>query len=144
MKISVIIPTLNCENVIGLLLEKLWNQTMKPLEVIVIDSESDDKTREVARKGGANVIKIKRKDFNHGGTRNLAAEHSAGDILVFLTQDALPRNEYFLENLIKPLEDPMIAASYVGRSLEMRQFQQKSFQDCLIILQKIKLNQKMK
>ncbi|WP_028992027.1 glycosyltransferase family 2 protein [Thermoanaerobacter thermocopriae] len=116
MKISVIIPTLNCENVIGLLLEKLWNQTMKPLEVIVIDSESDDKTREVARKGGANVIKIKRKDFNHGGTRNLAAEHSAGDILVFLTQDALPRNEYFLENLIKPLEDPMIAASY-GRQV---------------------------
>lgn len=91
MKISVIIPTLNCENVIGLLLEKLWNQTIKPLEVIVIDSESDDNTREIARKAGANVIEIKRKDFNHGGTRNLAAEHSAGDILVFLTQDALPK-----------------------------------------------------
>lgn len=116
MCVSVIIPTLNCQDSIELLLTKLWEQTKRPIEVIVIDSESNDNTVSIAEKFGAKVIKILRSDFNHGKTRNVAASCAKGDILVFLTQDALPKNKYFIENLINPLKNLKIAASY-GRQV---------------------------
>ncbi|QSZ27770.1 glycosyltransferase family 2 protein [Aceticella autotrophica] len=116
MKISIIIPTLNCEKTIGELLKRLKNQTQKADEIIVVDSESNDKTAEIAEKEGAKVIKIERRDFDHGGTRNLAAENSTGDIIIFLTQDALPYDEYFIENIITPLKNSDIAAAY-GRQI---------------------------
>lgn len=116
MKISVIIPTINCEKHISILINKLWNQTKKPKEVIIIDSESDDDTCKIAKEQGAKVLEIKRKNFNHGRTRNIAVDNSTGDILVFLTQDALPNNEYFLEKLTNPLNDSLISATY-GRQI---------------------------
>lgn len=116
MKISVIIPTLNCEKTIENLLKRLKYQTQKADEIIVVDSESDDRTVEIAEKEGAKLIKIKRKDFNHGGTRNLAVENATGDIVIFLTQDALPYDEYFIEYIIKPLENEDVVAAY-GRQM---------------------------
>ena len=116
MNISIIIPTLNCEGTIEDLLKRLKNQTQKADEVIVVDSESNDRTVEIAEKEGAKVIKIKRRDFDHGGTRNLAAENSTGDAIIFLTQDALPYDEHFIENIITPLKNSDVVAVY-GRQI---------------------------
>ena len=49
-KISVIIPVKNEENKIERCLEAVFNQTIKPFEVIVVDGHSTDKTVENARK----------------------------------------------------------------------------------------------
>ncbi|SNX52857.1 glycosyltransferase family 2 protein [Thermoanaerobacterium sp. RBIITD] len=116
MKVSVIIPTLNCEKTIENLLKRLKNQTQKADEVIVVDSESNDNTAEIAEEEGAKVIKIKRRDFDHGGTRNFAVENSTGDAIIFLTQDALPYDEYFIENIVGPLKNSDVAAVY-GRQI---------------------------
>ena len=62
------------------------------------------------------LISIEKKDFNHGATRNIAALHAEGDIIIFMTQDALPLDEFCIENLIKPLEVDSIAAVY-GRQI---------------------------
>jgi rhamnosyltransferase len=113
--ISVIIPTLNAEEQIHGLLISLKNQSV-PCEIILIDSSSSDLTVRTADSLGAKSIIIRREDFDHGRTRNLGASHAAGDIMVFLTQDALPEDRHVLENLIRPLEDPTIAASY-GRQV---------------------------
>ncbi len=113
MKISVIIPTLNAVNFLPELLVKLNNQSVRPLEILVIDSQSEDATRELAQAGGATIIDQPRTTFNHGGTRNAAAEVAAGDYLVFMTQDALPADEHLLENLIGALDqDEKIAVAY--------------------------------
>ena len=48
MKLSVIIPTLNEENYIGYLLDCLVNQTLKDFEVIIVDGNSQDGTRDKA------------------------------------------------------------------------------------------------
>jgi rhamnosyltransferase len=84
--------------------------------VLIIDSSSSDGTLEVAESLGATTIVIERASFDHGGTRNMAADASSGDVLVFLTQDALPRDNMLIENLTGPLHDPNVALSY-GRQL---------------------------
>lgn len=116
MSISVIIPTLNAEKDLPELLETLAAQTAVPDEVIVIDSESEDQTAAVAEKAGAKVLRVARKDFDHGRTRDRALQESVGDIVVFLTQDAVPANKTFLENLIRPLSEEKVAV-VTGRQL---------------------------
>ena len=112
MDISVVIPTLNAGRLIGQLLSSLLSQDMKPLEIIVIDSSSEDNTVDIARELGVNTMVIPRTTFNHGGTRNQAALTAAGDILVFMTQDAIPLNGSLLRELTAPLQEHDIAASY--------------------------------
>lgn len=115
-RVSVIIPTLNGGRQLGQLLEALNRQTVCPDEILIVDSESTDDTVTVAAAGGARVLTVERKTFDHGGTRDMALRKTTGDIVVFMTQDALPTGETMLENLIAPLKDPDVAAS-VGRQV---------------------------
>jgi len=110
--VSVIIPTLQAGEELRRLIEKLQNQTLAPREILVIDSASTDGTPEIALGCGARVIGIDRKDFDHGGTRNLAASYAVGEVLVFMTQDAVPAHPEMLERLVAPLEDERIACAY--------------------------------
>lgn len=116
MKISVIIPTFNGEKYIFNLIPLLKSQSLLPSEIIIIDSSSDDKTVEICKEFDCKTIIIKRKDFDHGATRKLGAEVSGGEIIIFMTQDALPINDKLIENLVKPLHYPKIAASF-GRQV---------------------------
>ncbi len=116
MNVSVIIPTLNAGATIGELLDRLLYQRLKPAEIILIDSSSEDNTVLIAKVKNVKIISIDRKSFNHGSTRNMAAEKANSEILVFMTQDALPYDSDMLSNLIKPLAETEIAASY-GRHI---------------------------
>ena len=108
--ISVIIPTLNAENEIEALIRMLKNQSVKPDEIIVVDSESDDDTLDIVKKfEEVKIIPIKRKDFDHGGTRDMALRKSKGDFVLFLTQDALPLDENYIAGIIKPFKDEKVA-----------------------------------
>jgi rhamnosyltransferase len=112
MSVSVIIPTLNAERYMDKLIPALLNQREAPLEIIVIDSASTDKTCALAEKYGCKVLPILREDFNHGGTRNRAARAAQGDILVFMTQDAVPQNTDFLSELTRPIREGKVVAAY--------------------------------
>lgn len=116
LKVSVIIPTRNGGHYLTPLLSSLKEQSLKPVQILVIDSSSEDCTIEICKSFGVDIIQIDAKAFDHGGTRNLAASRSIGDILVYLTQDALFKDSRCLENLVKPLANPKIAASY-GRHI---------------------------
>jgi len=115
-KISIIIPTYNAQNYLPTLLEKIKNQSIKEYELIIIDSSSKDKTVEIAKEFTDNVIVIPQSEFDHGGTRAKAAQIAKGEIVVFLTQDALPYDDYAIENIIKIFEDEKVGAAY-GRQL---------------------------
>lgn len=114
--VSIIIPALNAEKYIHKLLLSLRKQSV-PCEVIIIDSSSGDNTKKIAESFGARVIAVERKNFNHGGTRNLGIRCTKNDIIVFLTQDALPADEYAIENLIKPFYDNKDIGAAYGRQL---------------------------
>ena len=49
------------------------------------------------------VFHIAKKDFDHGGTRQFGAEHSDADVMVFMTQDAVPADEFLVEKLVESL-----------------------------------------
>jgi rhamnosyltransferase len=114
--ISVIIPTLNASAHIKSLLESLNRQTIKPTEIMIVDSSSDDDTLALASWFNVTAFTIQRKAFDHGGSRYDAVKLAKGDILLFLTQDAIPANNQYIQQLIEPLKDPRIAASF-GRQL---------------------------
>lgn len=113
MKTSIIIPTLNAEKEIASLVNMLKIQTVKPDEIIIVDSESDDNTPEiVAYIEGVTLIQIKRRDFNHALTRDKALRMSKGDYVVFMTQDAMPAGKNLIESLTAPFSlDEKIAVS---------------------------------
>ena len=90
--VTVIIPTLNAEEQVSNLLNSLKQKSFPPGEIIVIDSESSDKTLELAKNQGAKVISINRKDFDHGGSRNLAAQKAEGEYILFLVFSGLNTN----------------------------------------------------
>jgi len=113
--ISVIIPTYNAAKQLEKLLASLRQQTL-PCEIIVIDSSSTDGTPKIAEQYGALVKTIDKDTFDHGGTRTLAGKMAGGDILVYLTQDALPVDSASLANLVEPLADRAVGAVY-GRQL---------------------------
>jgi GT2 family glycosyltransferase len=90
----------------------LTQQTTWPFEVIAIDSSSTDGTWEFLESLPIARIRIDPKDFNHGGTRNLGATHARGDFLVFLVQDAIPADAYWLQNLVSAAELPGVVGAY--------------------------------
>jgi rhamnosyltransferase len=116
MNISVIIPTLDASSSIGRLVSALFSQETRPQQIIVIDSASTDDTVTIAQEYGAKTITIPERSFNHGKTRNMAAEEASGDVLVFMTQDALPADEKMIGALTAPLQIPDIAAAF-GRHI---------------------------
>jgi len=115
--IAVIIPTCSAGRRLADLLDSLQNQTIKPTQIVVIDSESTDGTAGLAKRRNCKVITIDRINFDHGTTRNLAVSHTQAEFIVFLTQDAIPADEYMIAELIKPMQaDTNIAICY-GRQL---------------------------
>lgn len=66
MEISVIIPTLNAEHEIDGLLIALEHQSIQPVEILIVDSASEDKTIELVRQHKrVRLLEIDRQAFNH-------------------------------------------------------------------------------
>ncbi|TDO95996.1 rhamnosyltransferase [Marinomonas balearica] len=117
MSLTVIIPTYNggC----------LWKESAKAIstqlmnidQIKVIDSSSKDDTREVAKSFGFDVYVIDQKDFDHGGTRSIALEGVATDLVVFLTQDALLNSNDAISKLIAIFDEADDIVCAYGRQL---------------------------
>lgn len=110
MSVGLVIPTLNAEKELGTLLDAVLSQTRIPDDILVVDSSSDDNTVELAKSyPGVRTMEIRREDFDHGGTRQLALESVQGEYVLFLTQDALPADEHYVERLLDPFDDSLVA-----------------------------------
>ena len=126
--LSIVIPTLNAEGEIDALLGLFEGQTLKPCEILVVDSSSGDGTAaEVAKHPAVEFLGIDRKDFNHGSTRDMALRRTSGDFVCFLTQDAVPASDEYLERLVAPMLADDEVALVSGRQLpkaDARRFEQ--------------------
>jgi rhamnosyltransferase len=112
--ISIIIPTKNAGDGFDDCLYSIFTQKMNyKYEVIVIDSGSTDNTLDFVAKYPIRLIKIKPEEFGHGKTRNFGARLASGKYLVYLTQDALPADENWLDFLLTDIRsDDEIAGAY--------------------------------
>ena len=103
--LSIIIPQYNEEKDILDCLESLSLQTYKNFEIIVIDDGSTDNSLKMIKDFAKKNKKIKILEQNHRGpgiARNLGAEESKGEILVFVDADMTFDKDY-LKNLIQPI-----------------------------------------
>jgi rhamnosyltransferase len=111
---SIIVPIRNAPEQAAALLAKLKNQTVSD-EIIVVDSSSPPGP--AIREGGRlRVLRVGEGEFDHGGTRTLAVEAAKGDIVVYLSQDAVPADDRAVENLVQVFSDSSVAVAY-GRQL---------------------------
>lgn len=89
--LSIVIPTLNEEKYLSILLNSIKRQNFFDYEIIVSDAFSQDETENIAKAFGANVIKDKQR--SPARQRNNGAGIAKGDVVLFLDADTkLPDN----------------------------------------------------
>jgi rhamnosyltransferase len=115
--LSILLVTKNGRRDLERVLPTIVSQkNVSPFEVLAIDSGSTDGTLELLRRFEIRTLKICPEAFHHAQTRNLAAELSSGEILIFLSQDAVPTSDLWLSKMISNFDDPRVGAVY-GRQL---------------------------
>lgn len=111
--IDVIIPTYRPGKEFRLLLERLKQQSVPVRRVVIINTEKKFwDSRWEQEFPFTEVHHIKKEEFDHGGTRRKAAELTDAEVMVFMTQDALPADRDLIRNLTAPLKEPETAAAY--------------------------------
>lgn len=119
MKVSIVIPALNEEEGIGKTLDMINRDYFKKkgwdLEIIVVDGNSTDKTREVAKKKGAKVIIEPRKGY--GRAYKTGLKEAEGEIVVTGDADAtypFDKIHEYIEYLLKNNLDFITANRFVN------------------------------
>ncbi len=111
--VDIIIPTYRPDESVVYLMKKLLKQTYPIHEIHIIDTETGIFPKELKNLSDKiRISKIKPEQFDHGGTRHEGAMQSHADIIVYMTQDAMPVNEYLIEELVKAFDNEKIAAAY--------------------------------
>lgn len=112
-KIDVVIPTYHPGEKLVTLIQRLLKQTYPVNMIHIVDTETGRFPEEVfVMSDRIKVTKIQKAEFDHGGTRRMAAQQSRADIVIFMTQDAMPYDDKLLEELLKPFENNKVAVTY--------------------------------
>ena len=116
--VSLVLPVKNQERDMRELLPLVLAQKASArLEIVAVDSGSHDATVAVLTEMGATVVSIDPADFDHGLTRNLAAEYAKGEVLAFLSGRSRPADENWLAPLLSVLDEDPYAAGACSRVL---------------------------
>ena len=111
--IDAVIPVYKPGRELRMLLERLARQTVRPERMLLVNTEKEYfDERLIEGIPDVEVIHIEKKEFDHGGTRHMAASLLSGEFLLFMTQDALPADEYLVGKLLEPFSQEQVCASY--------------------------------
>ena len=103
LKITAIINSYNYKGYIEETLKSVFNQTVVPDEIIVVDDGSTDGSCSVIQKYAENYPNLKFVKKTNGGqlsSFNVAAQHVTGDIVFFIDSDDIWRNDY-IERIVE-------------------------------------------
>ena len=112
--VDVLIPVYEPDESFYKLLKRLSEQTVRPRKIILMVTEG---SREVSLEDGPypeiEIHKLQKSEFDHAGTRNAAASFSDAPLILFMTQDAVPEDVHFIEEMVNGIsEDEKTAVSY--------------------------------
>lgn len=115
---SIIIRTLNESQYLDELLTGIEMQDLNDMgiEVIIVDSGSNDATLEIAAKHNCRILHIAREDFSFGRSLNMGCAAAKGDYLVITSGHCIPKDRSWLRNLCQPLIDGVAQYAY-GRQI---------------------------
>ena len=116
---TVSILSYNGERYLDAILRSLETQDYSgPIEILVVDSGSTDGTLAIlAAHPEVRVHRIPNAEFGHGRTRNLVAELARGELVAYLTHDAVPTGTGWLSALLAPLIDDERIVAVVGKQV---------------------------
>ena len=118
-KISIIVPVYNVEKYIDKCLKTLTEQTLKDIEIIIVNDGSLDKSEEIIEKYVIeNPTKIKYYEKENGGlssARNYGLEYATGEYIAFLDSDDFVETNMYEEmyNLAKHEDADMVECDYI-------------------------------
>lgn len=117
--VSVIIRTKNEERWIGTCLDAVFNQDYPSFDVVVVDNDSTDQTREIVGRYASRyaseklkVITISDAEFNFSRALNRGIEASRGSLLAIISGHCVPADEQWMLRLSMGFADPWVAAVY--------------------------------
>jgi glycosyltransferase involved in cell wall biosynthesis len=109
---SIVIRAFNEEQHIGRLLTGVFQQGLKDIEAIVVDSGSSDATVTIASRYPVRVVSIAPEEFTFGRSLNRGCAEAGGEFLIFVSAHAYPVYPDWLERLLRPFADPRVALVY--------------------------------
>jgi len=112
MNCSLVIRAYNESAHLPRLLEGISQQTVKDVEVILVDSGSTDSTVAIAESYGARVVHIRPEEFTFGRSLNLGVREATRDLVVIASAHVYPVYPDWLESLLRPFDDPQVGLVY--------------------------------
>jgi rhamnosyltransferase len=112
MNCSLVIRAYNEEKHLGRLLEGVRKQSIRDVEVVVVDSGSTDDTVTIATRHGAKLVHISPDEFTFGRSLNLGLTATTRAVVVIASAHVYPVYPDWLEKLVEPFSDPSLALVY--------------------------------
>jgi 2-desacetyl-2-hydroxyethyl bacteriochlorophyllide A dehydrogenase len=112
---SIVIRAFNEERWLPEVFEALARQRYRDFEVLLVDSGSVDRTRDIAAAHGARIVRLRSEDFTFGHSLNVGVQEAKGRFVAIVSAHAIPANEDWLERLVAPLRREAVAMVYGGQ-----------------------------
>jgi len=109
---SIVIRCFNEEQHIGRLLSGIMQQTVRDVEVIIVDSGSTDATLTIASRYPVKIVSIKPEEFSFGHSLNVGCQEASAGFIVIASAHVYPVYKDWLEKLLAPFADPKVALVY--------------------------------
>ena len=119
--ISVVIRARDEAAWLGRCLRALSGQSLKIDDVILVDNESSDNTREIAYEFGAKVLNISKREFSFGRALNLGIRHARNEVVAIISAHCIPVNELWAQYIsvhLKQQQDIATCGVY-GRQIPL-------------------------
>ena len=113
-QVSCVVPAYNSERFLGEALDSILDQTHRPLEIIVADDGSTDRTREIAAGYGDPVRVVTQETAGPPATRNLGLAAARGEFIAFLDADDLWHKQKLARQLERFANRPEMGACVTG------------------------------
>jgi glycosyltransferase involved in cell wall biosynthesis len=118
MTITVVIRTKNEHDWLKRCLTAVAMQDYPSFDVVVVDNESIDRSRQVAARFGCRVISIPDRLFGYGRALNLGLEGATGDLAAIVSGHCIPAHDQWLTTMAAHFDDPTVAGVY-GRQIPL-------------------------
>jgi rhamnosyltransferase len=114
-KIAAVIRVRNAAKELDRCLSALRRQVLPKgteLEMVVVDNDSTDDSGTVAQRHGAVVVPISPAEFSWGRALNRGIAQTRGAVVLLLSSDATPADEYWVQHMVEPFVEPDVAVVY--------------------------------
>lgn len=111
--VDIVIPVYKPDEKFHKLMQMLKCQSYPIHKIYLMNTEASYFPKgKYEAQAGVEIHHLSAMEFDHGGTRDRAASISDSDLILYMTQDAVPKDEHLVEYLVAAFEDETVGAAY--------------------------------